>query len=83
MTTTAKTNRRRRDEVYVGMVLEHKWRKTGTMVYNWTATIKAICPDSNVLKVDIMSQHGQNHSEQWNKLHTENGLKEFEYLEVK
>jgi hypothetical protein len=75
--------RRRRDEVFVGMQIEHQYRYNMLMPeYDWFCTINEIDAKNNELKVSVTSKHGQSHPETWNMEHTVNGLANREYLEI-
>lgn len=75
--------KRRRDEVFVGMQLEHKYRREmASPEFDWFCTINEIDAASNELKVSITGRSGQSHPETWNMAHTVNGLATREYLEL-
>ena len=76
--------RRRRDEVFEGMKIEHRWRRESPndASFDWFCTILEILEDQNELKVLVTGKYGS-HPETWNMAHTVSGLTQREYIEIK
>ena len=76
--------KRRRGEVFVGMRIEHMYRREmNSPEFDWYCTIEEINEAKNELKVSITNTGScQSHPETWNMVHTVNGLIAREYLEV-
>jgi hypothetical protein len=75
-------------ELYKGMKLEHKYRRSPftdpaeRKVYDWYCVVNEIDEGNNELKVTVVNEN-YSHPETWNMAHTISGLNDGEYLEIK
>lgn len=70
-------------KLFVGMKIQHRWRHSGAKEFDWFATITEINTSTDEIYVEVTSAQGYTHGENWNKAHTETGLRYREYVEIK
>jgi len=81
--TSQDTFYRLKDDIYVGMNLQHKFRDNMlSPEYNWFCTINEIDAENNNLKVTITSTAGYSHPEDWDMAITVGGLADGEYINI-